>query len=213
MTEIIITGCGNSGTGWAAAVMNQLGVKCGHESVFNHAELQRRPPWADSSWAAIPFLDRHPRASVVWIVRNPIRVVRSATRIGFLGDGAHFDTPYANFVRRHRPDIFDAADHLGRLIRWVARWDEPASLRSPPYRIEDADPQMLVEWGRRIGRPVSETGASKALAAVGTTVNTHAPTSTADRHVTWSRIARHPDGPELVERARRFGYSTEEAWK
>ncbi len=47
-TRFIITGCGRSGTGYMATLLERLGCPCGHEALFNPARLG----WIDSSVVA-----------------------------------------------------------------------------------------------------------------------------------------------------------------
>jgi hypothetical protein len=47
-TRFVITGCGRSGTGYLAKLLEGLGCPCGHEALFNPARLG----WTNSSLAA-----------------------------------------------------------------------------------------------------------------------------------------------------------------
>src|SRR3546814_6093748 len=53
-SPFLITGCGRSGTGWAAALFTALGYPCGHETVFRYDGVGafNQP---DSSWLAVPY--------------------------------------------------------------------------------------------------------------------------------------------------------------
>lgn len=104
MLKYIVTGTGRSGTVYMARVLTDLGVPCGHESIFNHdAEVvvMRRfhrfdPPtisicsdnsgWlnlnnivADSSYMAMPYLDHEDinEVPIIHVVRNPLAVISS----------------------------------------------------------------------------------------------------------------------------------------
>lgn len=118
---VLVTGCGRSGTGWAARMLG-----CHHEKQYTptrHGPLIER----ESSWLAIPYLDELPdSAAVIRVIRNPYNVVASALRRNFLADPEA--NPYGRFAVEHCPRIGDADDHLGRVIRWVAFWDAPLDL-------------------------------------------------------------------------------------
>jgi hypothetical protein len=113
MLKYIVTGTGRSGTVFMARVLTDLGVPCGHESIFNHdAEVvvMRRfhgfdPPtisicsdnsgWlnlnniiADSSYMAMPYLDHEDinEVPVIHVVRNPLAVISS-----FVKDLSYFN--------------------------------------------------------------------------------------------------------------------------
>jgi hypothetical protein len=113
MLKYIVTGTGRSGTVYMARVLTDLGIPCGHESVFNHDKevvVMRRfyrfdPPtisicsdnsgWldlskleADSSYMAMPYLTHEDidKVSVIHVVRNPLAVISS-----FVKDLNYFD--------------------------------------------------------------------------------------------------------------------------
>lgn len=205
----LITGCGRSGTGWAAALFTALGYPCGHESVFNTttgglgtaASNLARP---DSSWLAVPYAHRLPEGTpVLRLIRNPYAVVQSAMAKGFLSD---MTDPFARYVHRHRPDITFTPDHLGRVIRWVALWDEP---------LYDVDHYLLYTGGHLRGEAtraveyatgdrLSDEVVQDALVLVGEQRNPGGgpeyPRPSLDD------ILNHPDAVLLAQRARRFGY-------
>ena len=107
---MIVTGAGHCGTGWAAAVLNAAGVKCGHENVWNfRPETAGR--WGDfkaeASWpAAAHDLTGY---RLLHLVRDPVDWAASMHAIRFWSDtcehaghapGAHLRTPYAQLVDR-----------------------------------------------------------------------------------------------------------------
>lgn len=211
MALFLVTGVGHSGTGWAARVFTELGHPCGHERWHTPA------PYAgmdgpDASWLAVPRLPLLPAGvPVVHLVRDPLAVVRSMLRIGFLGDGKHRASFYDRFVYAHQRGIETIPDHLGRVIAHVARWDVPLAGTGRLLRVEDATVERtagVIEYatGTRPDRRRLEA----TLAAFGTRVNRHAPERThMDRATTWARIAAHPLGGELIARAKTYGYDVE----
>src|SRR3546814_176490 len=120
-SPFLITGVGRSGTGWAAALFTALGYPCGHETVFgvNGPGAFNQP---DSSWLAVPYAAQTPLGTpLLRIMRDPRQVVMSALAKGFLAD---LDDPFARYVRSYRPSITRPQDHLTRVIRYVALWDD-----------------------------------------------------------------------------------------
>lgn len=104
MLKFIVTGCGRSGSVYMSRILNDVGIPCGHESIFNQEKenhvLQRfygyMPPtiskcsdnhgWvdlsklqADSSYMAVPYLNYKDvkNVPIIHIVRNPFAVISS----------------------------------------------------------------------------------------------------------------------------------------
>lgn len=199
----LITGCGRSGTGWAAAVMTALGHPCGHEAQFS---VESRPepgtlPASDSSWLAVPYLDSLPaRTPIVRMMRDPEAVVQSAMQRGFLRD---VEEPYAAYAIRHCPIIGDARDWLGRAIRWAAFWDAP--LIAVPHRTIYLEAPHLAEL-RRLGREtITPSMVGSAIARVGRP-NANEPSNRLHPRPTTADLYEHPDGHLLIDRAERYGY-------
>lgn len=202
----LITGCGRSGTGWAAALFTDLGYPCTHEGQFS---LTQNGPLrgGESSWLAVPHLaSLGPSIRVLRILRDPYEVVISALYKGFLRDT---DEPYAAYAIRHCPDIGRARDEVGRVIRWVTLWDR--SLDAVPHgRIYCGDPATGTAEAVRYA-----TGQEPDLAAVLRTTRKigHANASwrlLGVRPSEWKDLNNHPDGLLLRQRAHLFGYDTKE---
>lgn len=199
----LITGCGRSGTGWAAALFTALGYPCGHEQVYdvNGPGLFTRP---DSSWLAVPHAPRTPPGTpILRVVRDPYLVVQSVMARGFL---AYTDGEYERYVTRHMPSIIRPNTHLGRAIRWVALWDTPLDaighmvLHVDLVGIDDLCLAVQVATGD--GVDPLDVIAKQAM--LGQRINTNlnpwgAMPSRED-------IMAHRDAPLLAHRAERFGY-------
>lgn len=205
MTKFLITGCGRSGTGWAADLFTLLGFECTHEGQFN---LAKKGPLrgAEASWLAIPHLGAlEPSTRVLRIVRDPYSVVRSALARGLFATPVG---PYEQYALKHCPPLRDAKDQLGYVIRWVALWDVP--LVNHQHRILQAD-GSYVGQSKAIfyatGKHVGKTRLEQTLVKLGTKTNTNL--GPAKREVTRQEINSHPDGWMLRERAEKFGYGWE----
>lgn len=205
----LITGCGRSGTAWAAALFTALGYPCGHETAFNPGVLDGSfdPMFEDglaqseSSWLAVPYAHRLPQETpILRLMRNPYYVVQSAMVKGFLAD---LEDPFAAFVTRHRPDITFTPDHLGRVIRWVALWDETLyGVDHYLLQVETDNVARAVEYAT--GDRLPDEVVQDALVLVGEHPNPgdgpRLPQPSLDQ------IMNHPDAVLLAQRARRFGY-------
>lgn len=208
----LVTGLGHSGTRWAARLFSALGHECGHERWHNFKPYQGMST-PDSSWLAVPNLDRLPAGTrVVHLVRDPLLVLRSILRIRFLHD-CNASSPYTAYVRRRRPDVWNAGDQLARAAAYVARWDAPLEHRESTWllRIEDAGPDAVadtVEWATS-ERP-NVAGVAELLRELGTKTNTHvAHRMPAGVDLTTEQVTACPHGGEFLARAERLGYITE----
>lgn len=205
MTKFLVTGCGRSGTGWAADLFTLLGYECTHEGQFN---LSRNGPLrgGESSWLAIPHLrSLEPSTRVLRIVRDPYSVVRSALARGFFATPSG---PYEQYALKHCPPLRDATDQLGYVIRWAALWDVP--LVNTTHRVLPVDGsigRILQAIHYVTGRGFGETRLEQMLVKVGTKTNTNL--GPAKREISRQEIISHPDGWMLHERAQQFGYG----WK
>lgn len=195
----LVTGCGKSATMWASALFTRLRYPCLHEQQFTptrHGPLVE----PEASWPAVPYLAELPAGTpVVWLVRNPWHVVRSAYRRQFL---AEVRTPHERFVAEQRPWIVEGEDHLARVIRWVATWDEP--LANHPHMVLQPDrqtaPQLAAVVGYATGATPGVRHMRRVIAAVGTVHASHRPVLSAEQ------IDAHPEGWRIRQRAQRWGY-------
>lgn len=200
----LVTGCGRSGTTWAARALSQLGLPCLHEFQFSpvqHGPLAR----SESSWLAVPYLDELPTGTpVVRIMRDPYAVVRSAYARAFLSQpDANL---YARFVARHRPDITRPGDHLARVIRWVALWDRPLDHHAT-HTLYTGDVGSLARTlGVLSGETVSALAVLDVVERLGSRVNTNDPVVKLDVP-SREAIDAHPDGSLIRARARQFGFA------
>lgn len=196
----LITGCGRSGTAWAASLFTALGYPCGHEVLFSY---DRSGPLtaSESSWLAVPYLDTlPPYTPVLRVVRDPFRVVQSIMAKGFLLDMAD---PYAVFVGLYRPDIAAGRDHLARAIRYAALWDEPMDDREHWFlRIETSNMAHAAEY--LTGERLPDEVVQDALVLLGTSINT--PTEPRERPSV-EQILEHPDNALLRRRLETAGYA------
>lgn len=122
--DIIVTGTGRSGTGFAAKWLSSIGIPVGHEAFFDYRgyavalqRLQMRDDSlvGDSAWAAAPYLGSQPleNALVIHQVRHPRKVAESCMR-----QPPH--RQYREYMEWHEPRLSKYSDELNRAIcRWV----------------------------------------------------------------------------------------------
>lgn len=199
----VITGCAASGTGWASKLLTALGSPCGHECVYTHlGRVSAGTYEGDSSWYAAPMVVKDEPS--VCLMRSPLAVVRSLLELQAFHNIDYYS---ARYYLQTIPEIGEAADPLGRAIRYVAWWDRDIAERLPIFRIEDADPNNVVTlFGYLTGRH-PEASVVDTLGALDTDVNSHGGDQST---ITWKHVRDHPDGELLIEKAQRFGYPTED---
>ena len=128
MLKLIITGTGRCGTTYLAKLVTSMGLKCGHESIFDYSEenvikerllnpdkrvlslvSSRDSQWinpkeidAESSYLAAPYLDWKElnNTKIIHVYRNPLNVIRS-----FLLDFKYFN--------KNHPDTKNIFNELG----------------------------------------------------------------------------------------------------
>ena len=68
LRPLLVTGCARSGTAYASAVLEGIGLDVGHEAVFGPRTRRFEgfgETHGDSSWLAVPFLDILPEDTYV----------------------------------------------------------------------------------------------------------------------------------------------------
>lgn len=203
----LVTGCGRSGTAWAAHLFTAMGYPCGHEEVYS--------PWSsgpldrsDSSWLAMPHLKDLPADTpIIQVMRDPYLVIQSIVVRSFL---ANLGGPFESYVSRYRPDITSTSSHLGRAIRWVCKWDEPLDdYPARLLRVEDAELNLapiIAAFHHAVGEQPADGELRLTLGKLGTKINTNPSALRRLPPPTREQINAHPDGRLVIERAERYGY-------
>lgn len=203
--SFLITGCGRSGTGWAARLFTGLGFPCSHEGQFNlatHGPLRG----GESSWLAIPHLDSlDPSIRLLRIVRDPYEVVQSVMARGFLLNTVG---PYEQYTLKHCPLIGYGNGHLSRAIRWVDFWDRPLDWRAHETLFcNDPATGLVNSVLHATGEEMSISKVLAVMDEIGTRTNTNV-AYPIGRHIpTREEIDAHPEGARVRRRAERFGYA------
>lgn len=144
--SLVFTGCGRSGTGYIAQVMQHAGLDAGHERVFAgypapEEQGELAPGTVESSWFAAPFLQGRPatEVAVVHLVRDPLTWVDS-----WLRSGAMRRRFTRRYLRRWCPEVMREDSPLRAAMRFWVRWNERverhAALR---IRIEGVNEEQL----------------------------------------------------------------------
>lgn len=154
----IVTGTGRCGTNYLAKLLCSAGVPCGRESVFNTSLKPVGKLLADSSWMALPYLERNQYdATVVHLVRNPWDIMR-----GWLFDFESVFSvwrtaaklkPTNRFLIKHTPVIQKIDSPITRAMLYYIDWNKRIrALAHNGYRVirvraEDSEKNILTNIG------------------------------------------------------------------
>jgi hypothetical protein len=213
-----------------ARVLAAMGLRCGHEDLFNQNSTQGRLPlpWPDdmpgeSSWFAVPFLEALPAGTLVaHQVRHPLGVVNSSVRNKFFErarwDRASLDEKryrqylVYSFMEHHIRGMHNGSD-VEKAMRYWLEWNRLAEraeniqgLRYIRYRLEDigARLEFLLD---AIGLPYDKARIPEVLAQFPKNYNTRGPVEPGEE-VTWDKLPPGQLTEEVKAQARRYGYET-----
>ena len=149
--KYLVVGTGRCGTKYTAEVLRSVGVRCGHEGVFELGELEHAKQvltdelWdAESSWLAVPFLEdsMFDDTTIVHLVRHPARVIPSQLRrhYGF-EKGKWYE-----FRRKHLPTLEHYDEQWIRAAHFYIEWNRKIETCGRPvifHRIKDDIHELL----------------------------------------------------------------------
>lgn len=152
MLQFIITGTGRCGTLSLSKMMTDLGIPCGHESVFDNSDqvidriTDRKPPTistcamnfkhlphnlvADASYMAVPYLmlPDLQEVSLIHVVRNPLSVISS-----FLDDLHYFhnhlnytfnkEGGWEQWIFKNLPELNHWSNPIERACLYYLEWN------------------------------------------------------------------------------------------
>lgn len=199
----LVTGCGRSGTTWAADAFTEIGLPCEYESQFTyrtHGPLIN----SESSWLAVPYVNEIPSdVKIVRMIRDPFAVVQSTMRMKFIHRKFH---PFERYMHIHNYNVAESDDPLIRAIKWATEWDRPLDdvphialfidgPNSGSNNVSDVITYVT-------GRPAAELEISSMTAALSNPINP----GNGGVSVSIGDILSCYDSGPLVYRARRWGY-------
>ena len=183
--KVLITGCGRSGTGYAAMALQSVGLKVGHENI----DANGTSDWRAVLWGPT-FLKKFDL--ITHQVRHPLKVIASW----------HVVTPQAWHMVSMATGINLSEPLLRRSMDYWVRWNLMAeSVASETYRVEDFRASM----GRILdGLPLDWAG----LPTVSESYNSLRGREDHAGVLTWSDLEGVDAGltKEIRELASRYGY-------
>lgn len=162
--ELIVVGTPRSGTVYMSKVLTELGIPCGHETIFNENGLNEdRNSWklsslslettgswvdpqkivADSSYFAVPFLNQL-KCKKIHVIRNPLKVVRSLTYgINYFSTSTP-SNKWESFIYNYLPELNKTMSQLERSCLFYLRWNKMIKADFV-YKLED-DLNLLTNY-------------------------------------------------------------------
>lgn len=178
MVRFVVIGCSRSGTRYMAKLLSSLGLKCGHERVFNIFSIlpdgsralktfaQLCNMQGDSSFLAAPFLQGLPQDTVILHqIRHPVEVIRSHMGIRFFSEPiipsiwlADNHPDFIEVIRRYGPQVICEPTEIQRCMRYWTVWnhliqeaESLGSARYKRYQVESIDLAQLKDILQLIG--------------------------------------------------------------
>lgn len=216
--DFVIVGFPRSGFRYTAKVLTKLGVLAGHERSFGfnkqHCHSDNAAVWGDLSWLATPYISQLPPSTkVLWQTRDPIKSLDSSfAHDGSLVGAERIESPYAQFVLRHIPDL-QGETEKERMLYWYIAWHDMVIKYDYAYKVEDlSDPKgVILDVCRLTGASAKAKDVERALSQVSTSVH-HRPTD--DVVAPWTEEYLRNNNTEasrrVIEIIDQLGYQREE---
>ena len=154
--ELVVVGTPRSGTVYMSKVLTELGIPCGHETIFNEngisedrnswklssLSLETTGSWvdpqnivADSSYFAVPFLNQL-NCKKIHVVRNPLKVIRSLSYgINYFSNSVP-SNKWEKFIYNYLPELNKDMSQLERTCLFYVSWNK--MIKSDfMYKLED----------------------------------------------------------------------------
>jgi hypothetical protein len=200
--EFVIVGTGRSGTGYISEVLTKAGIRTGHEGWWNPDGRRKSRLVGDASWLAVFQLDEY-RGKVFHQVRDPIKVISSLASVDFAT--ARREEPWAAYRSGYIGGLSDdpVSDAMRAVDVWIAKI---SGMAERTWRLEDVDERLLHEISARIGRSLNPRRVRRAMADVGSDVNSKVGRSKVTLELDWDDLPNGPLKDRVLIHAESFGY-------
>jgi len=177
-TKVLITGCGRSGTGYMAKLMQAIGMDVGHEKEGKNGTSD----WHGVGWNW-PTLAEYDL--ILHVVRNPLKVFQSLRGI---------KQNSWDYIGEFLPEIYDVPKKLEKCMLYWLHWNQWAEkVCSPnkygfPLRVEHVNDwyPVLVDYLPHL-RGCTPTQLQLQTESVATDTNTRKPKNGYDE-ITWEML-------------------------
>jgi hypothetical protein len=193
--NLLITGCARSGTQYASHLLQECGLKIGHEKVQKDGVSSwvmcmdaKSVPWAMDARRKFRF------AHVFHQVRHPLKVIASVQTEG---------EPSWRYIRSHIAEIKSDDPPIARGAKYWYYWNLKAQQQSEwTYRVEEID-AVWDQFCQRLGQNLDRSKVD--LVSRNVNARQHA-------EISWEQLEAEID-PELYQNirllAQSYGYSLE----
>jgi len=138
--DLIISGCGRSGTKAVSEFLSAVGYSVKHEAVFNGGNLLNRKSDFDfmnlgmqdstlgeSSWMTVPFIDFFcEETKIIFMLRDPLKVIKSFYEFGAMKYPSY--SPSIRYAQSILPEIC-TDDELYNAAAYCMRWNDMAFMK------------------------------------------------------------------------------------
>jgi hypothetical protein len=204
--RFLVVGSGRSGTQYASKLFTELGIPCGHETLFRLTSASGQTLVGDASFGAVAYLDEF-QGIILHQVRHPLRVLRSILATGF------FDRPdkylfYYQLIESVLPQIDQRKSSLHKAMYYIVEWNRLCEQAATMcWRIEDLDAETLSRASSLIGYAKSVELCATVLAQIPQNVNWLELHGLRRNELSWGDIPECTEKDELMAVAYRYGYS------
>lgn len=191
--ELLITGCARSGTAYISNILQQCGLRIGHEKTQKDGVSSwimcvntKHVPWAVDSRRRLQF------THIFHQVRHPLKVISSVQTEG---------RPSWKYIIKHVPEIKWEDSPLVKGAKYWYYWNLKAETQAEwTYRVEQLD-EVWDEFCSRLGKKLDRS----QLEQVPHNVNARS-----HQEVTWEDLQQQLD-PDLYQKirelAQKYGYT------
>lgn len=191
--ELLITGCARSGTAYISQILQECGLKIGHEKTQKDGVSSwymcintKHVPWAVDSRRRLQF------AHIFHQIRHPLKVISSVQTEG---------RPSWKYIIKHIPKIKWEDPEFVKCAKYWYYWNLKAQQQAEwTYRVEALD-QEWEEFCRRLGKKLDRSKAKHVP---------HNVTARPHTEITWEdlRLQLDPDLYQKIrELAQKYGYT------
>ena len=173
--KYLIVGTGRCGTVSVSKLLTNVGIPCGHESIFDSNGIEEainriksnspkqsytssRDGWkqpekiiAESSYMAVPYLG-HPilkKSKIIHIVRNPLEVVSSFIYGANHFQGIDYVKEWDDFIETHLPEINNFKTPIEKAVYYYVAWNRKINA-DMFHKIEDGYLELLKKMNLKI---------------------------------------------------------------
>lgn len=197
--KFVVIGTGRSGTAYIASLLTAGGIRTGHEGWWNPIGRRMMLLQGDASWCATFELDDY-SGRVFHQIRDPLLTMRSVAAVEVAPhrrSNAWFKyrTQYVDYTGNPIVDALLTVDRWLLQAERISEWT---------WRLEDVNPDLVVEIGRRVGIRVNRARVEAAFPSAQR--NEKSERKLLHYDFGWDDLPAGQEKERVIEIARRYGY-------